>query len=1494
MKHPDESAQTSALQLAKRRRYASDTDELIREYERAAKEAKRQARKAEDLDRDLRAMRRARDGFKDRLDRAEAENTQLRTTLRRLRQSRSLRLGRSLTAPYGIARKAARKLKAAASSFRLRAFRPAAKPALAPAQPAAALQAGAASTPAPSKALSSKAAPSKAAPHTEAAARTDVPAYEQLLRDFQASPSKGSLLKLVMHEYFVRGAVALPASRISEHRSLLSGLAGKDKQILENIEGQNALLESGIFLSPRQPNPGYLVERGRVMYCAHSTGHFNSNGYSTRTAGLVTGLVDNGEDIVVAARPGYPWDAKTDVPAPGQRRFERRIAGVPHVFNPGPDLSKDRLDHYLMSAADVIVREAQRNRVAVIHAASNYVTALPALMAARRLGLPFVYEVRGIWEITELSNKPWWDESDRFRLAVKLEALVVQEADRVLAITKQVREELIRRGADEAKIELLPNSVDTDTFKPMPAKAALRAKLGLPEGSIVIGYTGSLVAYEGLPDLLGATRILVDQGLDVRCVIVGDGAQLGELRKTAQELGLGKHVVFTGRVPAKSVKDYVSLFDIMPCPRRRFPVTEMVSPLKPLEAMASGKAVVLSDLGPSRDLAGGAQERALLCSPGDPVSLADVLRRLVEDPRLRSEMGRRARLWTIEHRTWAQASETAAATHAQARTMPGTMDAGKPLRAHRIGIIADQFTMEGLLPEAEFVVLEPSTWRRQLEVEAIDALFVESAWEGVDGLWRQKVGFYGDEPFAVLRELLRYCNANSVPTVFWNKEDPVHFNRFRVTSKYFDHVFTTDAECIPRYLESAGSRLRTVASLPFYAQPGLHNPLPPKRPYEHSVAYAGSYYGEKYPKRSAELVRLLGAAKSFGLAIYDRQHLNPDSPYRFPAELAGFVRGGLAYGDMVDAYKAHPVHINVNSVDASPTMFSRRVMEIAASGGAVVSGTGRGVSEVLNGLVPVVSSKDEAELIIEEWMGNEEVRLRDAWLAYRFVHRGHTAGHRLALALRTAGLVVRAPELPSYAVFLTEATPEQLARLEAQTVPPRLVYAPSGSGGFSAAVDVEDACRKAAGEGIDFLGSLPDDIADRTAFEDLLTAARFGDWDRLGFSESGLETKGLGLLQAGPGAEQLPALTATRGGTGEAELTLRRTLLREERPAVVRDEVSRKQTVLVAGHDLKFANGIVEELQHEGHTVVFDRWHDHNKHDPEQSEALLKTADIVFCEWGLGNALWYSKNKLPHQRLVMRVHSQEIFRPYLKDVAFNAVDSVVFVGRHIADIAVRDHNVPSKKALIVPNPVNPAADARAKDDDHRFNLGLVGIVPAQKHLDRALDVLKALRTNDQRYRLFVKGKRPEEFAWMAKRPEEMRFYEEQYARIAEDPELAGAVTFDPHGNDMADWYTKIGVVLSVSDFESFHLTLADGAMNGAVPSSLAWPGADQIYPTSWLAASIEEMVQQIQAKTAFPEEWRENAAAAKAFVERRFSKEKVLTALCAQILGAPGRTDGGR
>ncbi|MCU1567140.1 MAG: glycosyl transferase family 1 [Pseudarthrobacter sp.] len=1470
MKYADEVSGNSTVRLAKRKRYLQDVDLLIEDYEGLRKREDSNLARVRALEKDLRAMRRARDTAKSQLAAANQKSNQLKVTLKSLRASKSMRVARFLArfARIIVAVFAApsRWLRATLKRSRLAA------PTSTPRQ----ISPGNGPAPKPAGKFKDNVKPANPAPATR----------EQLLAEFEAAPSKGAAIRLLSHDYYVRGALAEPAEFIRRNEALLRDASGAELALVQNILGQHELLVADPFLSPRQPDAGYLAERNRIMYCAHSTGHFNSNGYSTRTAGIVAGLKANDEDVLVAARPGYPWDSKVDVEPGATERFELEVSGVTHIYNPGPTWTADRLDFYLTESADVYVREAQRNRVSLVHSASNYVTALPALVAARRLGIPFVYEVRGLWEITQLSTNPAWNESDRYTLAVRLETFVAKEADAVLAITPQVRDELVARGVRPESISLMPNAVDTDEFAPMPPFEPLRRKLKIPDGAVVVGYAGSLVPYEGLEDLVTATRILRDRDANVHVVIVGDGVQLHELKRQAAEQDILDCITFTGRVPASAIPDYISLFDIMPCPRRRLPVTEMVSPLKPLEAMASAKAVVLSDLAPLRDLAGQGQERAILCEPGSPDSLAEAISHLARNEDVRTSLGMRARLWAVSERTWKAAGHRIGAVHQAVKDAAPI--AGRELKDLTIGIISDQFTLEGLKGEANLVVLHPDTWRDQLEAQSVDALFVESAWEGIDGLWRQKVGYYDEERFSTLESILSWCNTAGVPTIFWNKEDPVHYNRFSRTSERFDHVFTTDADCLRRYKANAGPTQLTVASLPFYAQPKLHNIAPSAREYSHTLAYAGSYYGDRFKARSAELAKLLTTAKAHGLTIYDRQHLNPESPYRFPSDLAAFVQGGLEYADMVEAYKSHPVHVNVNSVDGSPTMFSRRVMEIAASGSAVISGKGIGVEHVLNGLVPVVKDTEQSELLIEEWMSNERARIADAWLAYRHVHRAHTAAHRLSYVLRTAGLRVVAPALPQYAVFVDTLDGEMVALLNAQTVRPTSVYCRSSAVECELPVrpvtNREEAQDMARAEGLAFMGFPGTGHADRTVFEDMLTATSFGQWRSISISAADLDSPGSGLASLGSAEAGCPTLWTLNSADAGGDLKLRRELtVRAERPAVTVRSIQPK-TVLVAGHDLKFASGLLSELRARGHRVLVDQWLDHTKHDEEQSRLLLGQADVIFCEWTLGNAVWYAKNKQPHQRLVTRVHLQEIFRPYLRDVDYDRVDEVVFVGQHILDIAVRDHGVPRNISSVSPNAIDVDALRQPKTPDARFNIGFVGIVPARKRLDKALDVLRVLRAHDSRYRLFIKGKRPEDFPWMANRPEENAFYEEQYARLEGDPLLAGAVTFDPQGDDMAEWYRKIGIVLSVSDFESFHLTLPDGAASGAIPASLAWPGADQIYPTTWLHSDTEQMAEHLIG-LADEERWRQLGAEAQEFVASNLDGRLVLPELATLVVG---------
>ena len=194
------------------------------------------------------------------------------------------------------------------------------------------------------------------------------------------------------------------------------------------------------------------------------------------------------------------------------------------------------------------------------------------------------------------------------------------------------------------------------------------------------------------------------------------------------------------------------------------------------------------------------------------------------------------------------------------------------------------------------------------------------AYDAALALRKKDPAAYERESF---RTMIDHCKARGIPTLFWNKEDPVHFNRFQRTATLFDHVFTTDAGCINAYLSTPETCNKTVSSLPFFAQPRIHNPLPSARPWVHDVCYAGSYYGDRYADRSRRLEDLLEPAISMGLTIYDRQHFAKDSPYRFPDRLSPFVQGGLDYTDMVQAYKAHAVQVNVNSIEDSPTNCGR-------------------------------------------------------------------------------------------------------------------------------------------------------------------------------------------------------------------------------------------------------------------------------------------------------------------------------------------------------------------------------------------------------------------------------------------------------------------------------------------------------------------------------------------------------------------------------------------
>lgn len=1247
--------------------------------------------------------------------------------------------------------------------------------------------------------------------------------------------------------WFASGSIDEAYELLATHDLEAMSLTSKTEVLVNRVYGAHAVKSNPPSLPPRSEAPAYIAEPSRVMYAVHSSPAYNSNGYSTRTRGVARGLSDAGKDVVVVSRSGYPWDSTVDGEKPSKSRTEKVIDGISYIHIPGGNLNRDRLDTYIQVASDAFVREALMLRPAVIQSASNFRTALPALIASRRVGVPFVYEVRGLWEITEASAKPGFENTQRYALMEELETYVAQQADHVLAITQQVADEMIRRGVDPVKISLAPNAVNVDQFLPIPKDESYAKNKGL-KSVPTVGFAGSLVEYEGLDLLLDASKILESQGIEHQVVIAGSGAAQKTLQEKVLKDGINS-VHFLGRISHTEIPRLLSVIDLVVIPRTSTKVTELVSPLKPLESFAAGRATVLSDVAPHLNLAGQDQKRAKLFKAGDANSLAQVLKSLIADKDARSELARYARLWVVRERNWKAIGESIVDSQREAKRAYAELARDyKPMKKIQVGLIGDDFTRATVCGAFDTVLLSRSNWREQIEAHKFDLIFVESAWEGNSGDWHRGVGYYSEGESRNLIGLLELARRKAIPTVFWNKEDPVHFARFAPNAARFDHVFTTDANMISRYAATPGHRNKTIAAMPFYAEPSLHNPLPTDRPFKKTYAYAGTYYGKRYPERSHGLDNLLESAAELGLDIYDRQADNPDSPYKFPDRFGRFIRGALSYQDVVKSYNSHIGHLNVNSVTDSPTMFSRRVIEIPACGGIVLSAAGRGVSESLGSNIPATNSAEDQRAMILDWAQNPSSRLDEIWRQMRTIYRSHTTDTALSIVCRTAGIATGGVSFPSIAIevrHLCESVAEEL--LQQSKLPDFVEYDQATP---QAIAKLEMAGIK-VGEitysDID-LQVMWDKGKSRTWVEDVLFPFRFGNWGDVKVmpthSYDGVSpivapcATGEGVTairnRAGESLESIALYLPDRGSPGQSE----------EDNTVSEPPSETVGTVLVAGHDLKFAKGILAALDEEGVEVIVDKWESHTIHDEDASLSALKRADVVFCEWGLGNAVWYSKNIEAHQKLIIRVHSQELFRPYLRQISHENVDRYIFVGELIRATAIRSHGVPAAKSIVIPNPVDVRALALEKEEEARWGIGYVGMVPQTKRPDLAIDLIEKLVTVDSKFHLRIKGKTPEDYPWMLNRLDEMEFYNRQQRRIEElNLEFPGAVRLDGFGTDMAEWYRNVGNVLSVSDFESFHLTLADGAASGARPLSLAWPGSDRIYPEAWLFGSIEDIAE---------------------------------------------------
>lgn len=278
-----------------------------------------------------------------------------------------------------------------------------------------------------------------------------------------------------------------------------------------------------------------------------------------------------------------------------------------------------------------------------------------------------------------------------------------------------------------------------------------------------------------------------------------------------------------------------------------------------------------------------------------------------------------------------------------------------------------------------------------------------------------------------------------------------------------------------------------------------------------------------------------------------------------------------------------------------------------------------------------------------------------------------------------------------------------------------------------------------------------------------------------------------------------------------------------------------KTKILIAGHDLKFAKFIMEAIEaRDDLELLVDQWQGHSKHDEEQSHRLLNQADTIFCEWGLGNVVWFSRHKKAGQKLVTRVHAQELKTRHLDQCLHDNIDHYIFVSPYYFELMIAEFSLQREKCKMIFNMVDTQLLDKPKLPGAEFHLGMIGDVPQSKRLDRALDIFEKLYAKDKRYKLFVKGKRPEDYPWMHSKAkaDEMAYYQRQYQRI-KDNGWQDNVIFEGFG-PIDEWLQKIGWVLSVSDHESFHLAVAEGMASGAIPLIFPWDGSREIYPKRYL------------------------------------------------------------
>ena len=343
---------------------------------------------------------------------------------------------------------------------------------------------------------------------------------------------------------------------------------------------------------PAQPQKPF---NGRILYALHSCGAFDPSGYASRSVSLINAVRNEGVSPIVCVRPGYPWDLQRHQGKP--RCLSVDYCGIRFRLSPDPsapfNAEESRyIDHY----SEVLQQTAETHDVGIIHSASNYLNGIASALAARRIAIPSVYEVRGLWHLTRAFSNADYIHSDHYRYCELRELEACRRVDHVITISHALKRWLIERGIPAERISVIANAAAAPSSNLMDqseTRRNVRRRHDIPEHATVFGYLGAIVEYEGL-DEVAAALARTQKARRPFLLIGGSGAFETRLRALVKKLGIADHVRFVGRIDPQQVSEYYLAMDAAIFARKDAALTRLVPPLKPYEVLAHGKPVFIS------------------------------------------------------------------------------------------------------------------------------------------------------------------------------------------------------------------------------------------------------------------------------------------------------------------------------------------------------------------------------------------------------------------------------------------------------------------------------------------------------------------------------------------------------------------------------------------------------------------------------------------------------------------------------------------------------------------------------------------------------------------------------------------------------------------------------------------------------------------------------------------------------------------------------------